>query len=129
IVLTDGVKDTNHEEISTIIEFAKEKIVNVYTIQISPNEIKYNLQDEDGYPTPETLQLDIASLEKIATSTGGKFYPNITSETIADVTRDINKDIERETKSIDISPVLFWAALILFIAKLAIQYGPKRIVH
>ena len=129
VVLSDGVKDPSQEEISIIIEFAKEKEVNIYTIQISPNKIRYYLQDEDGYRVPEDLQLDIDSLEKIATSTNGKFYPNITSETLVSVTKDINKDIERETKSIDTSPALFWAALILFIIKLVIQYGHKRIIH
>ncbi len=107
ILITDG--EDHGDDLMKVAEAADKEGVVIYTVGIgSPQGVPIPIYDKSGRRDfkkdrngePILTKLDHVTLEKVALTTGGKYYQSVTGETkLADVYREISKMEKKELAS------------------------------
>ena len=127
ILLSDGVNNAGVISPDEAINFAKQNKVQVYTIGMgSKNKV---ILGYDWFGNPQYAELDEATLKKIASETGGKYFKSVDENTLDEIYKNISADIKREKEETSIKDWFFLAALIILFIELYLRYGGKRIIQ
>ncbi len=127
ILLSDGVNNAGVISPDEAIAFAKKNKIQVYTIGLGSNG-KVVL-GYDWFGNPQYAELDEATLQKIATETGGKYFKSVDSKTLDEIYSNIGKDIKREKEETNIKDWFFLGALIVLFIEMYLRYGGKRVIQ
>lgn len=127
ILLSDGVNNAGVISPDEAIQFAKQNKIQVYSVGLGSNG-KVVL-GYDWFGNPQYAELDEATLQKIATQTGGKYFKSVDSSTLDNIYKNISQDIKREKEETNIKNWFFLAALIILFIEMYIRYGGKRIIQ
>ncbi len=94
ILLTDGDNNSGNLRPEDAAQLAKENGIKIYTILIGTNrEVPYPTKDIWGGKTYTKVRMKVnpALMQKIAKTTGGKFYQSISTNDLKDAFIDIDK--------------------------------------
>jgi len=109
------------------IQFANLNNIQVYTIGMG-SEGKVIL-GYDWFGNPQYAELDEATLQSIATQTGGEYFKSVDGQTLDDIYSNISEEIEREQEETNIKEWFFISALSVLIIQLYLRYGKGRIIQ
>lgn len=130
ILLTDGSNNTGNVAPLTAAEIAKKFGIKVYTIGVgSMGNAPYPAENDFGHITYVNMPvvIDEPSLQKIAETTGGKYFRATNNKVLSDIFNEID---QLEKTSIDVKnfshksdDYLLWAfwALILLVLELVVR--------
>lgn len=127
ILLSDGVNNAGVISPSEAIEFAQLEDIQVYSIGMG-SEGKVVL-GHDWMGNPIYAELDEATLQTIASETGGEYYKSVNTQTLDNIYENIGENIEREKEETNIKDWFFFAALILILIQFYYRYGKGRIIQ
>ncbi|MFO8078529.1 MAG: VWA domain-containing protein, partial [Thermoplasmatota archaeon] len=127
ILLSDGVNNAGVISPSEAIEFAQLEDIQVYSIGMG-SEGKVVL-GHDWMGNPIYAELDEATLQTIASETGGEYYKSVNTQTLDNIYENIGENIEREKEETNIKDWFFFAALVLILIQFYYRYGKGRIIQ
>lgn len=127
ILLSDGVTNAGVISPAEAVEFAKLNDIQVYSIGMGSEEPV--VLGYDFFGNPQYAELDEATLQAIATETGGTYFRSVGDKTLDEIYRNIGKDIKREKEETNIKGWFFFAALVVFLIQLYMRYGGRRIIQ
>jgi Ca-activated chloride channel homolog len=127
ILMSDGVNNAGVISPDEAIQFAKLNKIQVYSVGMG-TEGK-TILGYDWMGNPQYADLDEATLQAIATQTGGKYFKSVNEKTLDEVYKNISNDIKREKEETSIKDWFFVGALILLLVELYMRYGRKRIIQ
>lgn len=127
ILLSDGVNNAGVISPDEAITFARNNNIQVYAIGLGSTEPV--VLGYDWFGRPQYAELDEATLQKIASSTGGKYFKSVDTSTLNDIYKGISDDIKREKEETNIKDFFFLLALILLLLEIYLRYGKKRIIQ
>lgn len=127
ILLSDGVNNAGVISPDEAVSFARLNDIQVYAVGMGSNEKV--ILGYDWFGRPLYAELDEATLQSIATETGGKYFKSVDDNTLDLIYKNIGEDIEREKEETNIKDWFFFAALIVFLVQLYKRYGGRRIIQ
>lgn len=127
ILLSDGVNNAGVISPAEAVSFARLNDIQVYSVGLGSNEKV--ILGYDWFGRPLYAELDEATLQSIATETGGKYFKSVDDNTLDLIYKNIGEDIEREKEETNIKDWFFFAALIVFLVQLYKRYGGGRIIQ
>ncbi len=126
ILLSDGVQNAGMISPSEAVSFAQSEGIRVFTVGIGsahPVVSGYTWSGE-----AEFASLDEASLQEIATATGGKYFRSIDSGTLDEIYAGLTKEIVREKIETSIAVFFFAGAIFVLLLEMYFRYGGRRII-
>jgi Ca-activated chloride channel family protein len=126
ILMSDGVNNAGVISPDEAVNFAKMNGIQVYTVGIGSKEKVILGYDWAG--RPQYAELDEATLQKIATETGGQYFKSVDSSTLSRIYSELPKKIEREQEDTSIKNWAILAAIGLLLAELYLRFGRYRIL-
>ncbi len=127
ILLSDGVNNAGVISPSEAIEFAQLEDIQVYSIGMG-SDGKVVL-GHDWMGNPIYAELDEATLQTIASETGGEYYKSVNTQTLDNIYENIGENIEREKEETNIKDWFFFSALVLILIQFYYRYGKGRIIQ
>jgi len=127
ILLSDGVNNAGVISPDEAVTFAKSAGIQVYTVGMGSSEPV--VLGYDWFGNPQYAQLDEATLQSIASQTGGKYFKSVDGQTLKEIYGSLNQQITREKEETSIKNVFIFGALILLILELWLRYGRGRIIQ
>jgi len=127
ILLSDGVNNAGVISPDQAIEFATLENIQVYSIGMG-SEGKVVI-GHDWMGNPVYAELDEATLQTIASETGGEYFRSVDGETLDDIYQNIGEDIEREKEETNIKDWFFLSAIIVLLVEFYLRYGKGRIIQ
>jgi len=127
ILLSDGVNNAGVIHPDEAANFAREKGIQVFSIGMgsdSPVVLGY-----DWFGNPQYATLDEEMLQRIASTTEGRYYKSVNDRTLSEIYSNLNKEIKREREETSISDWFFIGAIILIGAEIFLRYGRRRIIQ
>lgn len=125
ILLTDGSNNAGEIDPQTAAQIAKQKGVKVYTIGIGNNEYQ-------GFDSNVPMELDEESLQQIASTTGGKYFRAVDTQTLKAIFEEIDKlekskiDVDNFTRTEDNFMPWIGVALLLLLIEMVLRYTLLR---
>lgn len=135
ILLTDGSNNTGIVAPLTAAKIAKKHNIKVYTIGVGSNgEALFPTSNVFGQMTytKQKVVIDEETLNKIAETTGGKYFRATDDKVLEDVFLEIDKlekskiDIKHFTHTEDDYMIWAWLTLLCFVAEIVIRYTILR---
>jgi Ca-activated chloride channel family protein len=126
ILLSDGVANAGVVSPDEATAYAKENKIQVYTIGLgseSPVVLGY-----DWFGNAVNAELDEATLSKVASETGGKYFKSVDDRTLREIYAGLNREIVREKEETPIGWVFFLCAFFVLLAEIYFRYGRGRII-
>lgn len=131
ILLTDGVNNRGEIAPETAADIAKEYGIRIYTIGVGTDE------KTAPYPTPYGVQnvpveIDEATLKKIASSTGGNYYRATNKESLGEIYAEIDKlertrlNVQEYKEYLELYQMFALAATVLLLLELLLRYTILR---
>jgi Ca-activated chloride channel family protein len=127
ILLSDGVNNAGVINPDQAIEFANLENIQVYTIGMG-SEGKVVI-GHDWMGNPVYAELDEATLQAIASETGGEYFRSVDQETLDTIYQNIGEEIEREKEETNIKDWFFLSAIIVLLVEFYLRYGKGRIIQ
>lgn len=127
ILLSDGVNNAGVISPDEAVTFAKSAGIQVYTVGMGSSEPV--VLGYDWFGNPQYAQLDEATLQSIASQTGGKYFKSVDGQTLREIYGSLNQQITREKEETSIKNVFIFGALVLLILELWLRYGRGRIIQ
>jgi Ca-activated chloride channel family protein len=127
ILLSDGVNNAGVITPEQAIEFANLENIQVYTIGMG-SEGKVVI-GHDWMGNPVYAELDEATLQAIASETGGEYFRSVDQETLDTIYQNIGEEIEREKEETNIKDWFFLSAIIVLLVEFYLRYGKGRIIQ
>lgn len=127
ILLSDGVNNAGVISPAEAVQFAKTNKIQVYTIGMGSEEPV--VLGYDWFGNPQYAELDEATLQAIAQTTGGKYFKSVNEQTLSEIYKNIGKDIKREKEPTSIKDWIIGLAILLILLQLYIRYGRYRIIQ
>jgi len=127
ILLSDGVSNAGVISPDEAVTFAKSAGIQVYTVGMGSSEPV--VLGYDWFGNPQYAQLDEATLQSIASQTGGKYFRSVDGQTLNEIYGSLNQQITREKEETSIKDVFIFGALVLLVLELWLRYGRGRIIQ
>ena len=127
ILLSDGVNNAGVINPNQAIEFANLENIQVYTIGMG-SEGKVVI-GHDWMGNPVYAELDEATLQAIASETGGEYFRSVDQQTLDTIYQNIGEEIEREKEETNIKDWFFLSAIIVLLVECYLRYGKGRIIQ
>jgi Ca-activated chloride channel homolog len=127
ILLSDGVNNAGVISPAEAIEFAKLNQIQVYSIGMGSDG--KTILGYDWAGNPIYAELDEATLQTIASETGGEYYKSVDTQTLDAVYEGIGENIERETEETNIKDWFFLSAILLLLVQFYLRYGKGMIIQ
>ncbi|UUX92170.1 vWA domain-containing protein [Methanoplanus endosymbiosus] len=127
ILLSDGVNNAGVISPQEAEAYAKESNIQVFTIGMGSNQPV--VLGYDWFGNPQYAELDEATLQEIADSTGGKYFKSVDDRTLSDIYSSLNSEIKREKEDTGIAFVFYIASMILLLGEVYMRYGRGRIIQ
>lgn len=127
ILLSDGVNNAGVINPNQAIEFANLENIQVYTIGMG-SEGKVVI-GHDWMGNPVYAELDEATLQAIASETGGEYFRSVDQQTLDTIYQNIGEEIEREKEETNIKDWFFLSAIIVLLVEFYLRYGKGRIIQ
>lgn len=127
ILLSDGVNNAGYISPDEAIQYAKANNIQVYTIGMGSNSKV--LLGYDWLENPQYAELDEATLQAIASNTGGKYFKSVDDKTLDEIYKNIGENIKREKEETNIKDWFFFAALLTLLVQIYYRYGKGRILQ
>lgn len=127
ILLSDGVNNAGVISPDEAVSFAKASGIQVYTVGMGSSQNV--VLGYDWLGNPQYAQLDEATLQSIASQTGGKYFKSVDDQTLREIYGSLNQQITREKEETSIKDVFILGALALLILELWLRYGRGRIIQ
>jgi Ca-activated chloride channel homolog len=127
ILLSDGVNNAGVISPDEAVQYAKANKIQVYTVAMgSEGQVVLGY---DWFGNPQYAELDEATLQAIASSTGGKYFKSVDDKTLDEIYKTISEDIKREKEPTSIKDWFFVAALTVLLVQLYLRYGRYMIIQ
>ncbi len=126
ILLSDGVGNAGTVSPMEAAAFAQERGVQVFVTGLGTADTATAGQNWFGEPLPTGF--DEATLQAIASATGGQFYRSVDGKTLSAIYASLPARIQREKEETPIGNYLIFAALVVIIAEMYVRYGRRRIL-
>lgn len=127
VLLSDGVNNAGVISPDEAISFAKTNDIQVNVIGMgSEGQV---ILGTDWFGRPQYAELDEATLQKIASSTGGQYFKSVDEDTLNEIYKNISDNIKREKEKANIKDFFFLLALLVLLVELYLRYGRKRIIQ
>lgn len=126
ILLSDGVQNAGMIDPSEAVSYAQSEGIRVFTVGIGSTEPIVSGYTWSG--EAEYASLDEATLQEIATATGGKYFRSIDSGTLNEIYAGLTNEIVRETKETSIAVFFFTGAVVVLLLEMYFRYGRRRII-
>ncbi|EHQ34475.1 vWA domain-containing protein [Methanoplanus limicola] len=127
ILLSDGVNNAGVISPQEAEAYAKESNIQVFTIGMGSNQPV--VLGYDWFGNPQYAELDEATLQEIADSTGGKYFKSVDDRTLSDIYSSLNSEIKREKEDTSIAFVFYIISAVLLLGEIYIRYGRGRIIQ
>lgn len=127
ILLSDGVNNAGVISPEEAIQFAVLEEIQVYTIGMG-SDGKVVL-GHDWMGNPVYAELDEATLQMIASETGGEYFKSVNTDTLDSIYENIGENLERELEETNIKDWFFFAAIITLFIQFYLRYGKGRIIQ
>jgi Ca-activated chloride channel family protein len=127
ILLSDGVNNAGVISPQEAIQFAIANNIQVYTIGMGSEGRVILGQDWMGNPI--YAELDEATLQSIASETGGEYYKSVSKTTLEQIYSNIGENIEREREETNIKDWFFIIAIGIIVVQFYLRYGKGRIIQ
>jgi len=127
ILLSDGVNNAGVISPDEAVSFAKSSGIQVFTVGMGSSQNV--VLGYDWLGNPQYAQLDEATLQSIASQTGGRYFKSVDGQTLREIYSSLNQQITREKEETSIKNVFIAGALILLILELWLRYGRGRIIQ
>lgn len=127
ILLSDGVNNAGSVSPEDAIILAKKNNIQVHTVAMGSDKqviLGYDIFGNPSYAEP----VDEATLQRIASETGGTYRKSVDSKTLDEIYRNIGEELEREWENTSIKNWFIMAALIVTAVNMYVIYGKYRIV-
>ena len=105
ILLSDGVNNAGVISPQEAEAYAKESNIQVFTVGMGSNQPV--VLGYDWFGNPQYAELDEATLQEIADSTGGKYFKSVDDRTLSDIYSSLNSEIKREKEDKSIAFVFY----------------------
>ncbi len=132
ILITDGVNNAGTVSPNDAAEIARDLNIRVYTIGVGTNSgsANYPVRDQFGRVqyVPMKVEIDEKTLEKIATTTGGKYYRANNKQMLSNIFDEINSlektkmDVQNFSHTEDNYMFWAWMAIGFFLFELILRY-------
>ncbi len=127
ILLSDGVNNAGSISPDDAIEYAKKNKIQVHTVALGTD--KQVILGYDMFGQPQMAEpVDEATLQKIASDTGGLYYKSVDAGTLNEIYKNMGENIDREWEPTSIKDWVIGAALIVLVINAYLIYGKYRIV-
>jgi Ca-activated chloride channel family protein len=126
ILLSDGVNNAGVVSPDEAAEAARERGIRVFSIGMGSEQLVITGYDTLGDPQYATL--DEETLQRIAGTTGGKYFRSVDDRTLSSIYTGLNREIPREPVETSVRDVFFIAAVFLVVGELYLRYGRWRII-
>lgn len=83
----------------------------------------------DWMGNPVYAELDEATLQTIASETGGEYFKSVDTQTLNNIYENIGENIEREREETNIKDWFFFSAIIILLVQFYLRYGKGRIIQ
>lgn len=127
ILLSDGVNNAGVISPDEAVTFAKSAGIQVYTVGMGSSDRV--VLGYDWLGNPQYAQLDEATLQSIASQTGGKYFKSVDDQTLKEIYGSLNQQIPREKEETSIKDIFIVSALALLVLELWLRYGRGRIIQ
>ena len=127
VLLSDGVNNAGVISPDDAISYAKTNKIQVHTIAMGSDKqvvLGYDFFGNPQYAEPA----DEATLQKIASETGGIYHKSVDADTLNQVYKNMGENIEREWEDTSIKDWFYAAALSVLVINIYLIYGKYRIV-
>lgn len=126
ILLSDGVNNAGMVNPSEAVSFAQSEGIRVFTVGIGSKEP--TVSGYTWYGEAEYAALDEATLQDIATGTGGKYFRSIDAQALNEIYAGLTHEIVRKTEETSIAVFFFAAAIAVILLEMYCRYGRRRII-
>jgi len=126
VLLSDGVNNAGVISPDEAISFAKTNQIQVYVVGMGSNDKV--LLGYDWFGNPQYAELDEATLQKIASETGGEYFKSVDSGTLTKIYATLSEKIEREKEDTSIKDWFIALALLLALFELYLRYGRYLVI-
>ena len=127
ILLSDGVNNAGVISPDEAVGFATAAGIQVFTVGMGSDQPV--VVGSDWLGNPEYARLDEATLQSIASKTGGKYFRSVDDQTLREIYGSLNQQIVREKEETSIRNLFFAGALVLLCLELWLRYGRGRIIQ
>ena len=127
VLLSDGVNNAGVISPDDAISYAKTNNIQVHTIAMGSDKqvvLGYDFFGNPQYAEP----VDEATLQKIASETGGIYHKSVDADTLNQVYKNMGENIEREWEDTSIKDWFYAAALAVLVINIYLIYGKYRII-
>jgi len=131
VLLSDGANNAGVISPDDAIAYAKTNNIQVNTVAIGSDKPAQMIVGYDFFGNPAygpADPVDEATLQKIASETGGIYHKSVDADTLNQVYKNMGENIEREWEDTDIKDWFFAAALAVMVINIYLIYGKYRIV-
>ncbi len=131
ILLTDGTNNSGDVPPTTAAQIAAQKGIRVYTIGIGTNGSAQYI-DPYGVATTIETSIDTATLKKIASMTGGKFFRATDENMLSEVFKEIESleksrlEVNQHTRADENFMPWVWCALAFMCVEMLLRYTVLR---
>jgi Ca-activated chloride channel homolog len=127
ILLSDGVNNAGVISPEEAVRFADAAGTQVFTVGMGSD--RPVVVGSDWLGNPEYARLDEATLQSIASKTGGRYFKSVDGKTLNEIYGSLNQQISRERVETSIRNWFFAGALCLLCLELWLRYGRGRIIQ
>jgi len=126
ILLSDGVNNAGVISPQEAIQFAKVNNIQVHTIGLGSSG--KTILGYDFFGNPQYAELDEATLQLIASETGGEYHKSVDSTTLKEIYQNIGENLERDWEDTSIKDWFIIASLITLLINFYVIYGRFKII-
>ena len=127
ILLSDGANNAGSISPDDAIVLAKKNSIQVHTIGLGSDKqvvLGYDIFGNAQYAEP----VDEATLQKIASETGGVYHRTVDDSTLNDVYKNLGENLDREMEDTSIKDWFIAAGILVLVINMYLIYGRYRII-
>ncbi|MFH1431703.1 MAG: VWA domain-containing protein [archaeon] len=126
ILLSDGVNNAGIVSPQEAVGFAKAQDIKVYTVGMGSNG---NVQlGVDWFGRPVYAEFDEATLQMIASETGGEYFKSVDDKTLDTIYKSLSEKIERKDQETSTRVWFVMLAFMLVVLEFYLRYVRYRIL-